>query len=70
MVSKAVESNGIALAFASERLKDHFDIAMTSLSKTADSFLYFSDRLKGNRELAYKALGHEGRFITFCSKEI
>ena len=51
IVRFAVENDGYAIRSASERLRDHYDLAMLAITTYTDAYTYLSPRLQNHPEI-------------------
>jgi hypothetical protein len=59
----AISNNGLALEFASEKLKNNFNIVSTAVNKNGESIQFASPELKENVDIAYAAFKNSNYFI-------
>ena len=60
---KAVELNGRALGFVTDRLRDYKEVVMAAVSQDVELLKYASDELKNDREVVMAAVSQDGRLL-------
>ncbi|KAG2375066.1 hypothetical protein C9374_010070 [Naegleria lovaniensis] len=71
LVLQAVKNNHNAMQFASQNLKNSKTFAMQVLKNAnACVFQYFSDALKGDRDVAEYAVSRQGQLLEYVSQEL
>jgi hypothetical protein len=61
-----VKQNGKLLEFASEALKDDYEIASEAVKNNAEALEFVSDRLKGDRDIVYDSVSRLRLDILLC----
>ena len=69
-VLSAVKENGIALKYASERLRDDRRIVLAAVTKAGGMLKYASERLRDDREVVEAALGFSGSSLRHASRRL
>lgn len=69
LVLIAVKKNGLALEFASERLKNDFDIALCAVKKNGLALEFVSDELRRNEQIIREAVCSDGNSLKYVPDE-
>ena len=70
LISKAVNANGLCLAFADKRLQDDFDVVKSAVYQNGESLAFASSQLRDNKEIALIALRENWRAIKSLSSRL
>jgi hypothetical protein len=63
IVLSCVEINGLAVKYASDRLKDDLEIAMAAVKNNGLSLEFLSNRIKNNADIVFAAVQSDGKAI-------
>ncbi len=67
---QAVTKNGLALQYASDKLKDDREIVLAAVTKWAGALQYASDKLNDDREIVLVAVTNDGSALEYASDEL
>lgn len=70
LVRLAVKKNGLALQFASQRLRDDFETVMIAVKKSGNSLEFASGNLQDNLEIVMAAVQSNGNAYRFTSERL
>jgi hypothetical protein len=70
LVLIAVKKNGLALEFASERLRNDYDIVLCAVKKNGLALEFASDELKHNEQIVHEAICSDGNALKFVPDEL
>jgi hypothetical protein len=70
LVRLAVKKNGLALQFASQRLRDDFETVMIAVKKSGNSLEFASGNLQDNLEIVMAAVQSNGNAYRFASERL
>ena len=65
----AVKIDGQELYYASEQLRDDYDVVLEAVRNKGLIFKYASKRLRANKEIALEAVKSDKRAISYISDE-
>lgn len=69
-VRVAVKKNGLALQFASERLRNNYEIVILAVKKNGLALQFASEELKNNGEIVFQAILSAGDALPFVPVEL
>ena len=70
VVRAAVNNNGYAMKYASDRLKDSIVLASIAIQTTTAAYIFISPGLRNNREITDWAVRMDGMCIQYASEEL
>ena len=70
MIIKAVSHNGNALEYASDELKNDYNIVMKALSNNGNALQYASDEIRNDRNIVMFAIENSSFALEYASDEL
>ena len=70
IVCIAVKKNGLALQYASDRLRNNYEVVMLAVKKNGLALEFASEELKNNSEIIFQAILSNGNALQFVPAEL
>ena len=70
IVMEAVNNNGMALQYATEKLQRDREIVMVAVKQDGEALQYASERLKGIKEIVMAAVKQDGEALEYATTEL